>query len=107
MEYTEDGKPVKPEDGVGVPYGNPNEQNKRLQELRQTFHPSYIPSLYVAEEKSPLEVTFHLINEDHTICNPLREVLNRHPGVLHVGMLISLTSIYREFLVLKNHTQNC
>ena len=85
-EYTVDGKEVKPEDGV--PYGSPHEQNKRLSELRASFHPAYIPSLYVAEEKGPSEVTFHLINEDHTICNPLREVLNRHPAVLHVGKFV-------------------
>ena len=83
---------VKMEEGVsyvGAVSKDPARDN-RLLELRQSFHPSYIPSLFIAEErgghgKGPHEVTFNLMNEDHTICNPLREVLNRHPGVLHVG----------------------
>ncbi|OQV20348.1 hypothetical protein BV898_05634 [Hypsibius exemplaris] len=91
MEFAADGKELKSEEEMPFSGGGTSldpQQNKRLIEIRSTFHPSYIPSLFIAEEKGPTEVTFHLKNEDHTICNPLREVLNRHPAVLHVGYTI-------------------
>lgn len=85
MEFSVDEKNLKVEDRDG---SDPAKE-QRLKDIRQTFHPMFIPTLTVAEQRGPTEVTFHLKNEDHTLCNPLREVLNRHPAVLHVGKTLS------------------
>ncbi|XP_055348386.1 uncharacterized protein LOC129595409 [Paramacrobiotus metropolitanus] len=83
MADGDDVKAVKIEDPA-----TESPSDKRLKELRQTFHPMFEPSLTISDQRGAHEVTFQFRHEDHTLCNPLREVLNQHPGVLHVGYTI-------------------